>query len=189
MRCTSITHGASQVRKTTDEHRASLGLTLNVGKLSVLPNLNYTFRHENLAYKRGELDIDKLRDVDLWQPDLTLRWKVRRGQSLEAAYHYSTSVPNLLETVAYTDNTNPLFVIQGNPMLKNSHTHSASINYFLNMTQQQRSISAGVNYERWMSQQSQQFLLCLFPHLVLPLPRVYPQPYPCPSGSGWYTHL
>lgn len=144
-------------RKTTDEHRASMGLTLNVGKLSVLPNLNYTFRHENLAYMRGTLDIDKLRDVDLWQPDLTLRWKVRRGQSLEAAYHYSTSVPDLLETVAYTDNTNPLFVIQGNPLLKNSHTHSASINYFLNMTQQQRSISAGVNYERWMSQRGYMF--------------------------------
>ena len=82
---------------------------------------------------------------------------MRRGQSLEAAYHYSTSVPDLLETVAYTDNTNPLFVIQGNPLLKNSHTHSASINYFLNMTKQQRSISAGVNYERWMSQRGYMF--------------------------------
>ena len=46
-----------------------------------------------------------------------------------------------------------------------------------------------LNLARAAVQQSQQFLLCLFPHLVLPLPRVYPQPYPCPSGSGWYTHL
>ena len=135
-------------RQTTDAHSAALGVTLNVGNFSLMPALNYSYRHESLNYVRGSLDIDKRRDVNLWQPNMTARWKITRGQTAELTYRHYTYAPDLLQTVDYTDNTNPLFVIQGNPLLKNTHTDNVGLSFRLNKTQLQRNFLVSMEYER-----------------------------------------
>ncbi|MCI7168198.1 MAG: outer membrane beta-barrel family protein, partial [Bacteroidales bacterium] len=135
-------------RQTSDRHDATLAATLNLGSVSLMPQVQLQHRREHLTYVRGVLDVDRQRYENLWQPQLTMRWKVKRGQSVEADYSLRTDLPDLLETVPYVDDINPLFVSQGNPLLRRTHYHSAGLRYFANITKQQRVFSLSLNYDR-----------------------------------------
>ena len=135
-------------QQTDNIQKASLKFTFNLGNFSFMPNLSFDNQHEKLAYQRGQLDIDKSRAENLWTPDMTLRWKIKRGHSIEASYNYNTTLPTLLNTVAYTDNTDPLFIVEGNPNLRNKYAHRTALNYFANMTKHQRMVSVGLTYQQ-----------------------------------------
>ena len=135
-------------RQTSDRHDATLAATLNLGPVSLMPQVQLQHRREHLTYVRGVLDVDRQRYENLWQPQMTMRWKVKRGQSVEADYSLRTDLPDLLETVPYVDDINPLFVSQGNPLLRRTHRHSAGLRYFANITKQQRVFSLSLNYDR-----------------------------------------
>ena len=135
-------------RHTTDQHQGTLAATLNLGAVSLIPQVQLQHQRERLTYVRGLLDVDKQRHESLWLPQMTLRWKVKRGQSVESDYALRTSLPDLLETVPYVDNTNPLFVMQGNPLLRRTLTHSAGLRYYANIMKHQRVMSFGLDFKR-----------------------------------------
>ena len=134
--------------QTTDQHEGSIAATLNMGSVSLMPRVEIQHLREHLAYVRGMLDVDKQRNENLWLPQMTLRWNVKRGQSVEADYTFHTKLPDLLETVPYVDDINPLFIVQGNPLLQRTLRHIAGLRYFANITKQQRVLTLSLHFER-----------------------------------------
>ena len=57
---------------------------------------------------------------------------VKKG--LEWQYRYTRSLPDLLQTVDYRDESTPLVVNSGNPDLKASARHNASLRLFREKT-------------------------------------------------------
>ena len=110
-------------------HTAVLQSTVNLRPFQFIPKLQYTFLHEREDYRRGLLDTLARRDVQWLEPSIQVKWKMKDGTVLDLNYGMSTSQPQLLQTIAFRDATNPLFVTEGNPGLCNRHAHRLGINY------------------------------------------------------------
>lgn len=61
-------------------------------------------------------------------PGLTVNWK-----EYNFAYNASVNPPNISELQPTPDNTNPLFIIEGNPNLEPAVNHNLHLNYFKNI--------------------------------------------------------
>ncbi len=135
-------------RHTTGKHSVMTSLQFTAGKFKFTPQLTLNATHEDLYYQRGALLVDRMRDLWLWTPQLIMRWDLKRGQNLEVAYRYTTQAPDFLSTVNYTDDTDPLYIIEGNPLLRKSHSHSAVLSYFANITAKQQTVMAILRFAK-----------------------------------------
>ncbi|MBR1882162.1 MAG: TonB-dependent receptor [Muribaculaceae bacterium] len=87
------------------------------------------------------LDTAAVRRHWLFEPNLKATWKPSRKAALELNYGWSTYLPGLLQTIGYRDNTDPLFVAEGNPDLKNCHANDLSLK--LSVVDPTRQLSLG----------------------------------------------
>lgn len=144
----SVLDPANSYRRNTveDAHNASLSATINIKSFTLMPSLTMQRKHEDMDYRRGGLDTTAVRKQTFWTPNLIARWKLSRSMAVEGNYAYSTTAPDLLETIGYTDDTNPLYVTQGNPDLKNEHSHRAGLKFIANIVSRQQSVTAALNY-------------------------------------------
>ena len=110
-------------------HTAILQSTINLRPFQFIPKLQYTYLHEREDYLRGALDTLARREAKRLEPSLQTKWKMKRGGELNLTYRMSTSEPQLLQTIAFRDATNPLFVTTGNPDLRNRHTQQVNLSY------------------------------------------------------------
>jgi len=129
-------------------HRLNLSSTVNLGPLQLMPALSVRLRRETQAYRRGLLDTTAVRRRPLIDPSLRAEWKLGKTTRLEGGYRYSTSQPQLLQTLAYHDETDPLFIAEGNPALQDTHTHGASANFSTMYSPWQLSLTAGAGYSQ-----------------------------------------
>jgi len=129
-------------------HGLHLSSTLNVRALQLMPKLSARWIDERQDYERGWLDTTAVRRRPLLSPSFTARWKVSKGTQMDIGYEFSTQQPTLFQTLAYRDTTNPLFITEGNPSLKDSHTHQLAFNHSSMLAKQQLTISSSVSY-RW----------------------------------------
>ncbi|MCW3075292.1 MAG: hypothetical protein JWP69_2361 [Flaviaesturariibacter sp.] len=70
-------------------------------------------------------------------PGLSINWK-----ELNFSYNGSVSPPNITDLQPTPDNTNPLFIAQGNPNLQPAVTHSMNLHYFKNVPAKTLFVSA-----------------------------------------------
>ena len=133
-------------RLQSTKNNATLQSTINLRPFQFIPALQYTYLHEREDYQRGLLDTLARRDVQRLEPSLQARWRMKSGADLNLNYSMSTSEPQLLQTIAFRDATNPLFVTMGNPDLRNSHTHHANIGFSIQKPSRQLMFSASANY-------------------------------------------
>ena len=127
-------------------HTGTLQSTINLRPFQFIPKLQYTYLHEREDYRRGPLDTLARRDAQRLEPSLQARWRMKSGADLDLNYTLRTNEPQLLQTIAFHDATNPLFVTMGNPDLRNSHTHHANIGFSIQKPSRQLMFSASANY-------------------------------------------
>ena len=147
------TNGTTDAANSFRDHQRLLSNTLylssaiNVHALQFHPGLSARWTDERQDYQRGRLDTTAVRRRLLFTPSFTTKWKVSKADLVELHYEFASSRPSLLQTLAYRDQTHPLFITEGNPALKDSHTHKFSLNYSTMVAQHQLSLSASVNYQ------------------------------------------
>lgn len=130
------------------DNKLNLGLTYSVGNWMFKPALNLTMQHERMAYQRGVLDTVAVRNVVMPTPSLSIRFKTSKSSYLQLKADYSTLQPDLISTLAYTDDTNVLFVREGNPDLHASHSLNASAIYSVSIPRSQQMFSVKMNYTK-----------------------------------------
>ena len=139
-----------------------------LGKVSFGPHLTLTHRHEQSDYKRGmgypaagvisppsqggvgggSVGLDTLarRNLLLASPEFELNYRIAKQQGLKANVSYVAAPPQLIDCIAYRDDTNPLYIIEGNPDLHTSHTLNAKLYYNLMLTRGSQSLGIGLDY-------------------------------------------
>ncbi|WP_455065060.1 outer membrane beta-barrel protein [Prevotella nigrescens] len=115
--------------RSTATHTAQAGLTYKLDKWQFLPNIKVDWLHEHLDYQRGRLDTASTRNSVLINPNMEIKWKIGKRSNFDFTFNYTTSLPDLLSTLAYRDDTDPLWIKEGNPLLHRSHKHSSMVTY------------------------------------------------------------
>ena len=115
--------------RSTATHTAQAGLTYKLDKWQFLPNIKVDWLHEHLDYQRGRLDTASTRNSLLINPNMEIKWKIGKRSNFGFTFNYTTSLPDLLSTLAYRDDTDPLWIKEGNPLLHRSHKHSSMVTY------------------------------------------------------------
>ena len=129
-----------------NEFRSDVNLTLR--KFTLKPALTLTHRHERTSYHRGRLDTLACRNLLLPQPSLDITFRIRKQMTLKGSVSFAAIPSQLTDALSYTDDTNPLYIIQGNPELRTSHTLASSLRYNFLLPRGSQAFGIGVNYAK-----------------------------------------
>ena len=110
-------------------HTVTAASTFNIGQVQLVPKAALNWNREHQDYTRALLDTTAIRNSFKVEPSLKISWKVNKGMNIELNYSYKTVRPNLLQTIGYRDLSDPLFITEGNPFLKDSHTNQFQVSY------------------------------------------------------------
>ena len=111
-----------------------------------MPEISARWKYESQDYQRGMLDTIAVRRHAFLDPSIRATWKLSKTAGFELNYGFTTKQPDILQTVGYRDLTNPLFITEGNPDLRNTHTHDVKLTYNMVLARSQTSFSATVGY-------------------------------------------
>ena len=130
-----MTNGAIDIansfndRNHRTDHIVKVGSTVNIGPVQLLPYMAMTWERERQEYARAALDTVAIRNRFKTEPSFKASWKVNKGMNVELNYSLKTIRPTLLQTIGYRDLSDPLFITEGNPGLKDSHTNEFQMSY------------------------------------------------------------
>ena len=119
-----------------------------LGKVSFGPHLTLSHLHEQSDYRRGRLDTLARRNLLLASPHVELNYRIAKQQGLKADVSYVATPSQLIDCIGYRDDTNPLYIIEGNPGLHTSHTLAAKLYYNIMRTRGSQSLGIGLDYYR-----------------------------------------
>ena len=131
---------------TRNEHNLRFAQTINLSPVQLMPNILTRWKRESQDYQRGMLDTAAVRHTVFIAPSLLATWKISKTIGFELDYSFNTRQPDIIQTIGYRDLTNPLFINEGNPNLRNTHTHDVRLTYNMIHARSQTSISATINY-------------------------------------------
>ena len=135
-------------KNNTWQNRFNLGTNITSGHLSVNPVLDFTHWHERSDYRRGSLDTLATRSLLLCKPSLELTYKLQKQTRLRGKLVYESQRPDLIDCIGYRDDTNPLYIVEGNPQLTPSHTLFANLTFSTMLTRANQVLNISVDYRK-----------------------------------------
>ena len=89
-------------------------------------SLNHKYQH--MHYRRGaQIDTIAHRNMLMPEANLSLSTSVAKQIKVNLSSYFSQTATDFEQTMRYTDDTNPLYIVQGNPHLRNSSTWSSTV--------------------------------------------------------------
>ena len=80
----------------------------------------------SINQERGAFASDTVANCINWTPQLSVLWQ-NKYNLFRLSYRGNTLQPALLDLISTEDNTNPLFIIKGNPSLKSSYVQTVQL--------------------------------------------------------------
>ena len=128
------------------EHSLRLAQTINLTPVQIMPTVSARWQRESQEYQRGMLDTAAVRRDFFIDPSLRATWKLSKTVGFELNYSFKTTQPNIIQTIGYRDLTDPLYITEGNPDLRNTHTHDIKLTHNLVLARSQTSLSATIGF-------------------------------------------
>ena len=119
-----------------------------VKALMIMPKFRWNINHEKTDYLYGTLDTTAVRTSHSYEPSIFLKWKMSRVRNMDIAFAYNTSVPELVSTLGYRNTIDPLQIYTGNPLLRNSHSHTTTYNYHRMWLRKQIVLGVSASYNK-----------------------------------------
>ncbi|MBR0046953.1 MAG: outer membrane beta-barrel protein [Bacteroidaceae bacterium] len=129
-----------------NEHSLRISQTINLTPVQLMPNISVRWQRECLDYQRGILDTATVRHHFFIDPSLRATWKLSKTAGIELNYGFTTKQPDILQTIGYRDLTDPLFITEGNPALRYTHTHDMKLTYNMVLAHSQTSLSVTIGH-------------------------------------------
>ncbi len=166
------------VRKWSNQ--LSLQSTVKPAKpFTIMPKFVWQVDREDADYQYGQLDTATVRNTQTFTPSMFFKWKISRVRSLDLSFAYNTTVPELANTFAFTDTTDPLSISTGNGKLGNTHSHTTAFGYHRMWLRKQIVLGLNASYTKTINP-----LTTLFRYN--PLTGVYTsQPVNVKGGDQW----
>ena len=103
-------------------------------------------QHSNFIQDYRGHYVDTVRNVTNFTPTLDFHYKFSDQSNIWLHYRGDTRQPDITQLLDITDDSNPLYITQGNPGLKPQFTNSLNIYYNNYIQKHKRSIVAFANY-------------------------------------------
>ncbi|MBR6885084.1 MAG: TonB-dependent receptor [Prevotella sp.] len=103
-------------------------------------------QHSNYIQDYRGIYVDTVRNVTNLTPTLDFRYKFTDQSSFRVQYRGDTRQPDITQLLDITDDSNPLYITQGNPGLKPQFTNSLNLYYNNYISKYKRSIVVYANY-------------------------------------------
>ncbi len=142
---------SNSVRQREQQLRHGLFFMLEekLGKVSMEQTGTANVITQWLDYQRGHV-LDTTAHRTIFEPDahFKLRWRTAKTSSLTADLYGNRHAPSFVSTMAYTDDTNPLYVTMGNPNLRPTSNLGLSLNYDCTLLRSEQNLSVGASFSR-----------------------------------------
>ena len=79
---------------------------------------------------------------------MEVQWKIAKAHRLVANVNYTSSLPDILSTLDYRDDSNPLNIIEGNPDLKRVGTLKSSLSYSLAIPRNEQTLTTTLSFTK-----------------------------------------
>lgn len=108
-------------------HRAGINIRIfkNLWDYTVGLGVEPSLIRSNSINKNTTLE----QNVVNFSPSLNINYKPKKGKNLRIRYRGTTNQPSLTQLQPVPDNSNPLYIVNGNPDLKPEFNNSLNINY------------------------------------------------------------
>ncbi|MBR2292054.1 MAG: TonB-dependent receptor [Prevotella sp.] len=103
-------------------------------------------QHSNYIQDYRGIYVDTVRNVTNLTPTLDFHYKFSDQQTIRVQYRGDTRQPDITQLLDITDDSNPLYITQGNPGLKPQFTNSLNLYYNNYIQRYKRSIVVYANY-------------------------------------------
>jgi len=103
-------------------------------------------QHSNFIQNYRGIYVDTVRNVTNLTPTLNFHYKFSDQSNLWVHYRGDTRQPDMTQLLDITDDSNPLYITQGNPGLKPQFTNSLNAYYNNYIVRYKRSIVVYANY-------------------------------------------
>ena len=103
-------------------------------------------QHSNYIQDYRGIYVDTIRNVTNVAPTLDFHYKFSDQQNIWFHYRGDTRQPDITQLLDITDDSNPLYITQGNPGLKPQFTNSLNVYYNNYIQRYKRSIVVYANY-------------------------------------------
>lgn len=127
-------------------HHLDLSSTVDLGRVQLKPVVSMEVLRERMDYSRGSLDTVAIRHFLVCQPKLHVKWKMTKESALELDYNLKTTLPDIIETLDYRDDSDPMYIREGNPGLRQMHVNSLSIKYNSVNSRRQRMLNLAADF-------------------------------------------
>ncbi|WP_353718262.1 TonB-dependent receptor [Dyadobacter sp. 676] len=116
----------------TTFHRGGTSLRYSYNGLNLLGGIGLQQIHMDGKFAVNQEDPARTR-VDRrftnWVPNVSLNYNLKNNRYLYGGYNFSVQEPNIRDLQPIVDNSNPLYITQGNPNLSPTKSHSFNIGY------------------------------------------------------------
>ncbi|MBQ8157904.1 MAG: outer membrane beta-barrel protein [Prevotella sp.] len=103
-------------------------------------------QHSNFIQDYRGVYVDTVRNVTNLTPTIDFHYKFSEQQNIYVHYRGDTRQPDITQLLDITDDSNPLYITQGNPGLKPQFTNSLNVYYNNYIQKYKRSIVLYGNY-------------------------------------------
>lgn len=103
---------------------------------------------EDFDYQRGKLDTVMHRNTWFPRPVFDFKWKITKTTELKGNVSWDYTVADMLESSAYVDDTNPLYITMGNPNLRPESDLYSNLAYNMMFMKGQQMLTMNVGYNR-----------------------------------------
>ena len=103
-------------------------------------------QHSNFIQDYRNRYVDTIRNVTNITPTLDFRYKFTDQHSIRVQYRGDTRQPDITQLLDIRDDSNPLYITEGNPGLKPQFTNSLNVYYNNYIQRHKRSIVVYANY-------------------------------------------
>ena len=103
-------------------------------------------QHSNYIQDYRGIYVDTIRNVTNLTPMFDFHYNFSDQETIRLQYRGDTRQPDITQLLDITDDSNPLYITQGNPGLKPQFTNSLNVYYNNYVTKHKRSIVVYANY-------------------------------------------
>ena len=103
-------------------------------------------QHSNYIQDYRGIYVDTIRNVTNLTPTFDFHYKFSEQSNFRVQYRGDTRQPDITQLLDITDDSNPLYITQGNPGLKPQFTNSLNVYYNNYITRYKRSVVVYANY-------------------------------------------
>ena len=131
---------------TTLRHDIQISYRINREKLRLNTGIRFQPYETRLEYKtQGQLYTPTQQEMN-WNPTFDLRYMFNDNTDIRFRVNGSSSQPSMTDLLPIRDNTNPLYITEGNPDLKPSFNTNANIDFHTYNADTQNSFMFGARY-------------------------------------------